>query len=98
MSSNKLQSCREAIDKKTCYGCRYSNHNGKCTINRKTECSVDGHYMYWEPNLKTCKKCVWSSNVGIKLFCVSVQGTCLRKEQIMRNAILNSRKDDRNGI
>lgn len=98
MNSNKLQSCREGIAKKSCYGCRYKSKNLNCTINREIECSVDGYYKYWEPNLKTCKKCMWSTNVGIKLFCISVQGTCLRKEQIRRNAMMNGRKDDRNGI
>ena len=97
MNSNKLQSCREGINKKSCYGCRYSR-NRKCTINREIKCSVDGYYKDWEPSLNICRKCVWSTDVGGKLFCISANGTCLKKEQIIKNAMLNSRKDDRYGI
>lgn len=98
MNSSKSISYREGINKRSCYGCRYHSKDRQCTMNLEIECSVDGNYKNWEPNLKICKKCVWSTNVSGKLFCLFIRGTCLRKDQIFYNAVLNSGKDDVDGI
>ena len=80
MNSNKSNSCREGIYKRSCKNCRYCTRNRHCSINLEIECSVDVNFKNWEPNLKICKKCVWSTNVSGKLFCLFIQGTCLRNE------------------
>ena len=78
MNSNKSRSYRENGYSRSCFGCRH--HKGQnCNINMEMECAVDGNYKFWEPNIKTCKKCVWSTDVGGKLFCLFAQGTCMKK-------------------
>ena len=81
MNSNKSNSCREGIYKRSCNDCRYHTRNRHCSINLENECSVDGNYKNWEPDLKTCKKCVWCNDTGGKLFCLLIQDTCMLKDE-----------------
>ena len=79
MNSNKSQSCRADLNERSCNGCRYHKGNQRCKIKLEMKCAMDGNYKNWEPNPNTCKKCVWSTDVGGKLFCLFAQGTCMKK-------------------
>lgn len=98
MNSNKSQSCREGFNKRSCYGCRYHTKDRQCTAHLEIACAIDGNFKNWEPNLNICKKCVWSTDLSGKLFCLFIGGTCMKDDQVFKNALLNSRKDDGRGI
>ena len=87
MNSNKSRSCRGNGNSRSCYGCRHNNKGtNSCKINMEIECAIDGNYKFWEANIKTCKKCVWSTDVGGKLFCLFAEGTCMYKDPVFRNS------------
>ena len=83
MNSNKSNSCREGINKRSCYGCRYHTKNRQCTLNLEIECAVNSSFKNWEPDLKICKKCVWCTDLSGKLFCLLIKGTCILKDETM---------------
>ena len=85
MNSNKSRSCRGNGNSRSCYGCRHNKGNNNCNINSEIECKVDGNYKLWEPNIKTCKKCVWSTDVGGKLFCLFAEGSCMYNDPVFRS-------------
>lgn len=87
MNSNKSRFCRGNGNSRSCYGCRHNNKGtNSCKINMEIECAIDGNYKFWEANIKTCKKCVWSTDVGGKLFCLFTNGTCMYNDPVFRNA------------
>lgn len=98
MNSNKSYCFREDMNKRSCNGCRYYTKDRRCAKNYEIECSVDGNYDRWEPSYKTCKKCVWSTDVSGKLFCLFIRGTCLKNDQVFVNAVLNGRKGEASGV
>ena len=98
MSSNKSRSCREGTNKRSCYGCRHHTKDRQCMVNLEIECSIDGNFKNWEPNLDICRKCVWSTDLSGKLFCLFISGTCLKDDIVFKNAVLNSGKDVVDGI
>jgi len=85
MNSNKSRSYRGGKNKRSCNGCRYQTHDRECGINIEMKCAVDGNFEYWEPSFETCKKCVWSTDVSGKLFCIFTQGTCMRYDPILNH-------------
>ena len=85
MNSNKSRSCRGNGNSRSCYGCRHNNGTNNCKINLEIECTIDGNYKFWEANIRTCKKCVWSTDVGGKLFCLFTNGTCMYNDPVFRN-------------
>ena len=79
MNSNKSQFCLADSNRRSCNGCIFHKGGQQCKLNLEIECSVDGNYKNWTPNPKMCKKCVWSTDVGGKMFCLFIQGTCAKQ-------------------
>ena len=87
MNSNKSASFRGNGYSRSCYGCRHNKGKNNCNIGLEIKCAVDGNYKFWEANYKTCKKCVWSTDVGGKLFCLFTEGTCMYNDPVFRNTM-----------
>ena len=92
MNSNKSRSLRANCCSRSCNGCRHHRENSICNIDLEMECAIDGNYKFWEPNIKTCKKCVWSTDVGGKLFCLFTEGTCMYNDPVFRNTMKKGKK------
>ena len=47
-------------------------------------------------NPEICIKCCWCTYTGGKIFCPFIEGTCLRRNQVFLNAVLNDGRNEPN--